>query len=176
MERFEDAIDYLEQLVTSDENIARVYQCRLILAYIYAKTGRSRLAEFELSKLTGAGYESVQVYTSLGYVAYEHGDVDKAVESYSKALELNDENSTAQNGLGYVYADSGRDLRQALVLCKKAVEANPENPAYLDSLAWVYHKMEFNNEAKDLIKKVKELLPDNPIAEAHFQEIMQKGD
>ena len=53
--QYDDALVYLEQIITAGSDIARVYQCRLILAFIYTKTGRSRLAEFELSKLLDAG-------------------------------------------------------------------------------------------------------------------------
>lgn len=172
LSRSEDAIGYLEQVVTSDTNIARVYQCRLILAYVYATSGRTRLAEFELGKLKEAGYESAQVYTSMGYVFYEHGEVDKAIEAYSKALELNPKNPTAQNGLGYIYADTGKNLRQALVLCNRAHEAQPDNPAYLDSLAWVYHNLDYSKEAKQFITKAKESLPNNKIILDHYNKIL----
>ena len=56
LSEYEQALEYLEQVVTASKDIAKVYQCRLILAFIYANTGRTRLAEFELSKRIEAGY------------------------------------------------------------------------------------------------------------------------
>ena len=50
MFQYENALEFLEQVVTANADIAKVYQCRLILAFIYAKTDRTRLAEFELAK------------------------------------------------------------------------------------------------------------------------------
>ena len=67
LERYEDALVYLEQVVTADTDLARVYQCRILLALVYSLTGRTRLASFELQKTIEAGYESPQVYCSLGY-------------------------------------------------------------------------------------------------------------
>lgn len=170
---YEKALEYLEQVVTANLDIAKVYQCRLILAFIYANSDRTRLAEFELSKLLDSGYESVQVYTSLAYVAYEHSQVDKAIEYYEKALKLNPQNITAMNGLGYVLAETERDLTKGMLLCKSAIESQPENPAYLDSMAFIYHKMNMPEEAKDFIKKAKEKLPENSVIKGHYNEIME---
>ncbi|UTC66074.1 MULTISPECIES: lipopolysaccharide assembly protein LapB [unclassified Treponema] len=169
LSEYEQALEYLEQVVTSSKDIAKVYQCRLILAFIYANTGRTRLAEFELSKLLEAGYESVQVFSSLAYVYYEHKETEKAIDYYEKALKASPENSTALNGLAYILAETGKDLTRSLLLCKKAVEKQPENPAYLDSMALIYHKMDLSAEAEDYISRAKEKLPDNKIILKHFE-------
>lgn len=171
LSEYEQALEYLEQVVTASKDIAKVYQCRLILAFIYANTGRTRLAEFELSKLIEAGYESVQVFSSLAYVYYEHQETEKAIDYYEKALKAAPENSTALNGLAYILAETDRDLTRSLLLCKKAVEKQPENPAYLDSMALIYHKMNIPSEAKSYITRAKEKLPDNKIIVKHFEMI-----
>lgn len=171
LSEYEQALEYLEQVVTASKDIAKVYQCRLILAFIYANTGRTRLAEFELSKLIEAGYESVQVFSSLAYVYYEHQETEKAIDYYEKALKTAPENSTALNGLAYILAETDRDLTRSLLLCKKAVEKQPENPAYLDSMALIYHKMNLSSEAKSYIIRAKEKLPDNKIILHHFEMI-----
>ncbi len=174
MQQYENALEFLEQVVTANTDIAKVYQCRLILAFIYASTDRTRLAEFELSKLVSAGYESAQVFASTAYISYEHNDVKKAVDFYERALAADPENSTALNGLGYVLAETGGDLDKALELCKKAVEKRPWNPAYLDSLAMVYHKLDFQDDAENYIQKAKEKDPENTVILNHFQMIMDK--
>ncbi len=174
MFQYENALEFLEQVVTANADIAKVYQCRLILAFIYAKTDRTRLAEFELAKLTDAGYESVQVFSSMAYIAYEHNDVKKAVDYYERALQTDPENGTALNGLGYILAETERDLDKSLELCKKAVEKQPLNPAYLDSLAVAYHKLNFSNDAENYIQKAKEKAPENTVILNHFQMIMSK--
>ncbi len=170
--QYDNALVYLEQIITAGTDIARVYQCRLILAFIYAKTGRARLAEFELSKLLDAGYDSPQVHTSMAYLAYEQDKVDKSLSLYEKALELDPDNPTALNGLGYILADTEKDLTRALILCKKALDAQPDNPAYLDSLALTYYKMGFDTEARSYIQRANEQLPDNIIIKRHLQRIM----
>lgn len=176
LSQYDDALVYLEQIITADADIARIYQCRLILAFIYTKTGRERLAEFELSKLLDSGYESPQVFTSMAYLAYQQKDAKKALELYEKALNMDAENATALNGLGYVLADTEQDLTRALILCKKAIDAQPDNPAYLDSLAWIYCKMGFDTEARTYIQRAEEQLPNNEIIDYHARIIRSKQE
>ena len=45
------------------------------------------------------------------------------------------------NYLGYMLADKGIRLPEALKLIRKAVELEPMNGAYLDSLGWAYFKL-----------------------------------
>jgi len=172
LERYDDALVYLEQVVTADTDLARVYQCRMVLSVIYSLTGRTRLADFELRKLIDAGYESPQVFCSLGYVAFGNDKPEEAVEWYEKALALDPSNGTAMNGLGYVLADTGKDLTRALTMCKKAVDAHPDNPAYLDSLGWVYYKLGLETEAKTFTRRAKDHAPGNQIIVNHLSEIL----
>ena len=58
LEQYDDALLYLEQVVTNHTNLLLIYQSRLILGYIYCVTERYRLAEFEMKKLLDEGYES----------------------------------------------------------------------------------------------------------------------
>lgn len=172
LDRYDDALVYLEQVVTSDTDLARVYQCRMLLSVIYSMTGRTRLADFELRKLIDSGYESVQVFCSLGYVAFENDKADEAVEWYEKALSIEKDNTTALNGLGFVLADAGRDLTKALTMCKKAADLDPDNPAYLDSLGWVYYKLGLDVEAKTFTRRAREKAPGNTVISEHMTEIL----
>ena len=174
LERYDDALVYLEQVVTADTDLARVYQCRMVLSIVYTLTGRTRLADFELRKLIDAGYESTQVFCSLGYIAFEQNDAESAVDWYERALSLDAENATALNGLGFVLADTGRDLTRALTMCKKAVDIQPDSAAYLDSLGWVYYKLGLDVEARTYTRRAREKAPDNRVIGTHLNEIMQK--
>jgi tetratricopeptide (TPR) repeat protein len=138
MERYEDALLYLEQVITSASNPLRVYQCRLTLAYVYVITKRFKLAEFELSRLVNGGFESVQIYTTLAFASWAQRQYQKAVDYYEKALGLDGNNTTALNGLGYILADSDIDIPRGIRLCRRAVDKKPQNAAYLDSLGWAF--------------------------------------
>jgi tetratricopeptide (TPR) repeat protein len=159
LERYDDALLYLEQVVTSDTDPLRIYQCRMTLAYIYVITKRSKLAEFELRHLVEKGFESAQIYTTLAYAAWSQKEYDKAVEFYERALELDENNTTALNGLGYILADTDRDVLKGLRFCRKAVDRKPQSAAYLDSLGWAYFKSGDVPEARVWLRRALDLAP-----------------
>ena len=168
LERYDEAVLYLEQVVTGGTVPQRVNQCRFALAVIYSLTGRSRLADFELQQLIAGGYKSAQVYAALAYVEWSKKETSKAVEYYEKALELNPNSPTALNGLGYVLACLGKDLTRSLSLCKRALDMRPDSAAFSDSVGWAYYKLGLTGEAKMYIKKAKESGIKNAEIEEHY--------
>ncbi|MBP3709483.1 MAG: tetratricopeptide repeat protein [Treponema sp.] len=176
LERWEDALLYLEQVVTSGTELDRVLQCRFLLAVIYALSGRKRLAEFELNKLLETGYQTASVYAAIAYVAWEQDDVEKSLQYYEKSLEADPENLTSLNGMGYVLACENKDLTKALSYCKKATEAEPKSAACLDSLGWVYFKLGLLKEAKKYLDAAQKLDGGNEIIREHMRQISASRD
>lgn len=175
LEKYEDALLYLEQVVTSGTNIDRVLQCRYLLAIIYALSGRKRLADFELNKLLETGYKSASVCASIAYIAWEQNDTAKCLDYYEKSLKRDPENVTSLNGLGYVLACQDKDLTKALSLCKKAVDSSPNSAACFDSLGWVYYKLGLFEDAKKYLSKAIALDKDNSVIEEHIKLVSMAG-
>ncbi|HUX37547.1 MAG TPA: tetratricopeptide repeat protein [Rectinemataceae bacterium] len=161
LEHWDTALLYLEQVVTGSDEILRVCQCRLVLSWIYLKTGRARLAEYELQQLSSTGFESVQTCSGFGFASWEQGKGDEAIKWYEKALGFENGNPNALNGLGYVLAVTGKDLPKALACCRRAVQASPDNPAYLDSLAWACFRSGRAGEGRELIVRALSLSPEH---------------
>jgi tetratricopeptide (TPR) repeat protein len=176
LERYDDALLYLEQVVSNSEDPMRVYQCRLTLAYVYVITRRIKLAEFELTRLSQSGFESVQIYTTLGYAAWMQKRYKEAVNYYEKALELDENSPTALNGLGYILADSGIDPARGLRFCRRAVDRSPQNAAYLDSLGWAYYKNGEYTESRTWLRRAFDLAPSNAEIRAHMRLVVGEGN
>lgn len=175
LKKYDDALLFLEQVVTSGAQIQRVLQCRFLLAVIYAISGRKRLADFELNKLSETGYMTPSVYAAIAFVAWEQKDVSKSIEFYEKSLEIDNENVSSLNGLGYVLACQDKDLTKALTLCKRAVKISPKSPACLDSLGWVYYKMGLYEESLKYLAKAEENDPDNAEISNHIKTVKLKA-
>jgi tetratricopeptide (TPR) repeat protein len=158
--QYEEALNHLEQVVTTGSNILRVYQCRLMLAYIYVITKRIKLAEFELKKLQNSGLESPLLYNTLAYAAYCQKRNVNAIELYERTLEIDTNNATAMNSMGFILADSGIDIMRGLRLCRRAVDTKPQNAAYLDSLGWAYYRSGEVVEARTWLRRALELAPE----------------
>jgi tetratricopeptide (TPR) repeat protein len=171
--RFDDSLLYLEQVITAGADPLRVYQCRMTLAYIYMVTHRSRLAEFELSQLVKNGFASAQIYTTLAYASWVRKDFAQALELYEKALEIDENNTTAMNGMGYILVDTDRDVMKGLNLCRKAVNKRPQNAAYLDSLGWAYYKSGNTPEARMWVRRALDMAPEQDEIRKHMRIIIE---
>jgi tetratricopeptide (TPR) repeat protein len=159
LDHYEDALLYLDQVISSGQNALRVYQCRMTLAYIYVITGKLKMAEFELGRLMKNGFESVQLYTTLAYAAWIQRNPKEAVEYYERALDMDGNNTTAMNGLGYILVETNEDLIRGLRLCRRAVDRKPQNAAYMDSLGWAYFKSGEVLEARIWLRRAIDLAP-----------------
>ncbi len=186
LKRYDDALLYLENVVTSSESddsinseseheLDRVLQCRYLLAVIYCITGRKKLADYELNKLLDTGYKPASVYASLAYIAWQQDDVKQCLDYYEQSLALEQNNQTALNGLGYVLACENKDLPKALSFCKKAYEISPNSAAVLDSLGWVYYKLGIMKEARQYLEMAKKIDGDNVEIKAHLAALEQNS-
>lgn len=169
LERYNDAVLYLEQVVAGEGGDSRVSQCRLTLAFIYLSTKRYKMADFELERLVNSGLKTVQIFTMMGYSAWNQKLNEEAVEYYEKALEIEASNLTAMNCLGFILAETGIDATRGVELCKKVVEKKPNSPAYLDSLGWAYYKAGEITEARSYLRRALDLAPKQKEISSHMK-------
>ena len=170
LKQFDEAIIFLEQAITSHTNVLYIYQCRMILCYIYAVTEQFKLAEHELKRLIEDGYESVQVYCSCGYVQYQQGNIEKSMDFFQKALNIDSEHPTTLNSVGYILADNDIDPNKAIIYCTKAVEKVPDYYPFLDSLGWALYKAGNIDEALKHLRNAFELSKGNRVVAKHIKE------
>ncbi len=174
LEQYDEALLYLEQVVTAEVSFAKIYQSRMILGYIYAITGRYRLAEFEFARLLEDGYESPKVYCALAYNQYHQNNIAAAVTNLQKALQLEPKNPTALNNLGFVLAEKGAKPALAVRYCKDALSANPESATYLDSLGWALHKAGNTDQAQKVLRRALELRPEDQEIREHLSVVTRE--
>lgn len=80
--------------------------------------------------------------------AYErHKDFKQAENYFRQSLNLSPDFAEALNYLGYMWAERGENLVEARAMIEKALKLEPENAAFLDSLAWVFFKLNLPKEA-----------------------------
>jgi len=176
LKQYDDALLYLEQVVTNHGNLLQIYQSRMVLSLIYAMTDRYRLAKFELDQLISGGYESSQVFTVYGYVLYELSEVDESLKMLQKALTMDPDNATALNNLGYIMADRGMDPATAVNYCREAVKIRPESFACLDSLGWACFKAGRIEEARTYLRRAMELSGGHPVIAKHIRKVLDTID
>jgi len=175
LERYDEALLYFEQVLTISSSPLWAYQCRMILAFVYITTGQIKMAENELKRLQDSGLESAMLYNTLAYAEYIQQHYIGAVEWYEKALDIEKDNLTALNSMGYILADTGMDTIRGLRLCRRAVDKNPENPAYLDSLGWASYRCGKLSEARTWLRRALEIAPQEKEIKEHFKIVSEEA-
>lgn len=100
----------------------------------------------------------------LGMIHLQSGNDEKAMQYFGRTLELDPENASANNNLGYLTLENGGDLKSALRLIRRAIRIRPQCGEFLDSLGWAYFKM---GRIEDALTKLKEAVQICNVAEIH---------
>ena len=117
---------------------------------------------------------SSQFYFSYGAACERAGNSDKAVTLFRKCLQLDPADHAACNYLGYMWADKGTHLEEALDLVQRAIKLDPENGAYLDSLGWVLFKLGRNEEALVQLRHAVAVIKDDATLQGHLADVLLK--
>jgi tetratricopeptide (TPR) repeat protein len=112
----------------------------------------------------------------LGAVFEEAGRVEDAEKLFRRILDRDPLHAPALNYLGYMLADRGLRLPEAVTLIERALKVDPENPAYLDSLGWALFKQGKAEEAETPLRKAAEVLTTQSVIQDHFGDVLsQRG-
>ncbi len=151
----------------------------LTLVQMYTRLKRFPDAEDALNKaeqLSTKPEEKQYVYFLRGSVLERQKQYGPAEDMFRKVLAGNPQDAATLNYLGYMMADRGVKLDEALTLIKKAVDLDPTNGAYLDSLGWVYFKLGKYDQAEDNLTKASRLqrMGSDPTVQEHLGDLYQK--
>ncbi len=109
-----------------------------------------------------------------GELAERQKHYDQAEQYFNQVLNLDPENANTLNYLGYMWADKGEKLPEALKMIRKAVDIEPMNGAYLDSLGWVYFKMGEYELAEDNLRQAVNRDQTDPTVHMHLGDLYEK--
>lgn len=117
------------------------------------------------------GYLEFETYGLLADCLYHTGETELAFGYYDKCLELRADEPGVLNNYAYYLAQAGVRLERACEMAAKAVKSAPENATFLDTYAWVLHKMGRDKEALPVIQKAVKLDPKSETLNNHLKEI-----
>ncbi len=104
-------------------------------------------------------------------------DFDRAESILKEILKENPNNAVALNYIGYMLADRGTRLEEAVQYVKEALTLDPRNGAYLDSLGWAYFKLNDLENAEKYLLEADQLVKNDPTIVDHLGDLYYKiGD
>jgi Tfp pilus assembly protein PilF len=150
----------------------------LALAQIYTRTKNYKGAAEQIEKASTLSIrpeEKLYVYFLRGTLYDRQKMYDAAEDEFRKALAIDPNNPTVLNYIGYMLADRGVKLTEALTFIRKAVDLDPQNGAYLDSLGWAYFKSGQYALAEENLRKANERIATDPTVHDHLGEVYEKA-
>jgi tetratricopeptide (TPR) repeat protein len=99
---------------------------------------------------------------------------DLAEKEFRRVLDQDSKNASALNYLGYMLADRGLRLQEASGYIERAVALEPNNYAFLDSLGWVYFRMNRLDDAEKELQRSVEIMSKDPTIHDHLGDVYFK--
>jgi tetratricopeptide (TPR) repeat protein len=93
---------------------------------------------------------------------------------FRQMIAENPKNANALNSFGYMLADRGQKLDEAVALVQRALEIDPDNGAYLDTLGWAYYKQNRLEQAEAPLKAAASQLPSVSVIQDHLGDLLSK--
>jgi predicted Zn-dependent protease len=172
---FRGVIETLEPRVTAprERDVAAGTYARMAgdLAIALQETGERARAVAVLEQARRRDPETVALHFALA-AAYERDSrFDQAEQTFRELIARDPRHAGALNYLGYMLADRGQKLDEALALVQRALAIEADNPSYLDSLGWAYFKLARLDDARGPLERAASALPKTSVVQDHLGDL-----
>ena len=150
----EEALPFLEksvQLNPNDINALSGY------SFTLRQLGKNDDAVYYLKKALLIVPDDVNLLGTLGLIYNEQNKMALSDSVYESALKIDSMNSLVNNNYAYSLSERGIELERALKMVKIAITQDSLNASYLDTIGWVYFKLNEFDLAKKYLKKAIEV-------------------
>lgn len=142
------------------------------LADIYQEAKRHADAIEVLAPLATGRPDDDAVAFRLAAAYDTAGRLPDAERTFRAILARDPLHANALNYLGYMLANRGLKLPEALTLVDRALVVEPGNPAFLDSRGWALFKLGRTAEAEAPLRQAATALGGSSVIQFHFAEVL----
>tara|TARA_A100001388_G_scaffold110616_1_gene81297 strand:+ start:195 stop:1877 length:1683 start_codon:yes stop_codon:yes gene_type:complete len=104
------------------------------------------------------------------------GKYEKSDKDLLDALKIIPNNSYVLNYLAYSWLERNQNINKAILMLEKAYKENENDPYIIDSVGWGYFLVGKYNDAEKYMRRALELMPNDPIVNDHYGDILWKLD
>jgi tetratricopeptide (TPR) repeat protein len=148
------------------------------LSIVYLEDKRYSDAEKILLRAEGKNFENgvdkERLKLQRAEVYEKQKDFDRAESLCKEILKENPSSAGALNYVGYMLADRGVRLDEAVKYVKEALAIEPRNGAYLDSLGWAFFKLNDMQNAEKYLLEADGLVKNDPTIFDHLGDLYYK--
>jgi tetratricopeptide (TPR) repeat protein len=171
--RVEDSLRSLGEVLDEDPNHR---EARLLSAVLLDEAGRRDEARGHLKHILDAHPEDRETLFRLGVLEERAGRYPEALEWFRKLLVLRPDDAMALNYAGYMCAERGIELEQALEWTLRAVTLEAENAAYRDSYGWALYRLGRFPEAVAELERARRGAPEEVEIALHLAKAYRAAD
>ena len=102
------------------------------------------------------------------------GKYEKSDKDLLNALKIIPNNSYVLNYLAYSWLERNQNINKAILMLEKAYKENENDPYIIDSVGWGYFLVGKYNDAEKYMRRALELMPNDPIVNDHYGDILWK--
>lgn len=117
--------------------------------------------------------DDTQLLYNRAMLSEQTDDLVQMETDLRRLLELEPENATALNALGYSLTDRTDRHDEALELIRQALKLKPDDPAILDSMGWAHYNLGDYRLALEYLLRAYQSFPDPEIA-SHLGQVYWK--
>ena len=88
--------------------------------------------------------------------------------AFRRVLVLDPKHAESYNYIGYMYAERGQNLTEAVQLIKRALDLDPENGYFIDSLGWAYYQQGRYADALNELQRAVSFAKEDPVILDHL--------
>ena len=109
--------------------------------------------------------------------SYERlGNYKKADEDLLKSLKINPDEPYVLNYLAYSWLERDYKINEAIEMLENAYSEEKNDPYIIDSIGWGYFLINDYLKAEKFLRRAIELMPEDPIVNDHYGDILWKLD
>ena len=168
---FQRASEFAAQAQMQHPDDLRFPQLR---AHALQQSGDSARAIAVLEPVARSNPNDATTQLALADLYSNTGRKADAERTVRQLVTLEPGNADGLNYLGYLLADSGKQLDEAIRLVRRALDIEPDNPNYLDSLGWAYYRRGDYDQAEKYLAPAAQQMPRNATVQEHLGDILAK--
>ena len=169
-----DSIDYITAALNKIDKPNNKFL--FDIASFYRNSEKYERAIEYYSKILDSVDENSKIRSEILYrrgSCYERlGKYKKADKDLLQSLEINQDDAYVLNYLAYSWLERNYKIDKAIEMLETAYSLEGNDPYIIDSIGWAYYLVKDYSKAEKFLKRAVELMPDDPIVNDHYGDIL----
>jgi tetratricopeptide (TPR) repeat protein len=164
-DKYEEAINALKDALKVKGSDPSLYR---LLASLYKDVDKYDEAIGLIEDALMIFPDDSELHFTLGVLCDQNDGGLDCLDHMRKVVELNPENASALNYIGYTYVENNIRLEEAEKLLLQALAIEPESGHIIDSIGWLYYVKGDYDKAIEALERATKYMPEDPVVAEHL--------